>query len=88
MSAVLTWKSVFSLFPAIAACIATYSFWQANVRRARVLAITNNVLMFTYDITMEKISYMGIVSETLAFFAVIVAMIRHRKNKPQPCGEK
>ena len=80
-SAVLTWKSIFSLLPAITACIATYSFWQKNVKKARVLALTNNCLMFTYDVTMENISYMGLVGETLAFCSVIIAMIRHRKRK-------
>ena len=80
-SAVLTWKSIFSILPAITACIATYSFWQKNIKKARVLALTNNCLMFTYDLTMENISYMGLVSETLAFFAVIIAMIRHRRRE-------
>lgn len=82
-SAVLTWKSIFSLLPAITACIATYSFWQKNIRKARVLALTNNALMFTYDLTMENISYMGLISETLAFCSVIIAMIRHRSQKQQ-----
>lgn len=76
-SAALTWKSIFSFLPAITACIATYSFWQRNIKKARVLALINNGLMFTYDITMENISYMGLVSETLAFCSVIIAMIRH-----------
>ncbi len=80
-SAVLTWKNIFSLLPAVTACIATYSFWQKNIKKARVLALTNNALMFTYDITMENISYMGLISESLAFCSVIIAIIRHRKSK-------
>lgn len=82
-SAILTWKNIFSLLPAITACVATYSFWQKNIRKARVLALTNNVFMFTYDLTMENISYMGLVSETLAFCSVVIAMIRHREKKQQ-----
>lgn len=82
-SAVLTWKNVFSLLPAITACIATYSFWQKNIKKARVLALVNNGFMFTYDLTMENISYMGLVSETLAFCSVIIAIIRH-KNRKEP----
>lgn len=80
-SAALTWKNLFSILPALAACIATYLFWQKNIRLARVLALSNNVIMFTYDITMENISYMGLVGETLAFCSVVIAMIRHRKKK-------
>lgn len=84
-SAVITWNNIFSLFPAVTACIATYSFWQKNIRKARILALVNNSLMFTYDLTMENISYMGLASETLAFCAVVIAMIRHRKSKEIPC---
>ena len=80
-SAALTWKNIFSILPALTACIATYSFWQKNIKKARVLALFNNGLMFTYDLTMEKISYMGLMSETLAFFAVVTAMIRHRNKQ-------
>ena len=82
-SAVITWNNIFSLLPAITACIATYSFWQKNIKKARVLALTNNALMFTYDITMENISYMGLVSETLAFCSVLIAIIRHIGKKPK-----
>ena len=80
-SAVITWNDIFSLLPAITACIATYSFWQKNIKKARVLALTNNALMFTYDLTMENISYMGLVSETLAFGSVLIAIIRHAGKK-------
>lgn len=80
-SAMLTWKSPLSLLPAITACIATYSFWQKNIKKARVLALTNNALMFTYDVTMENISYMGLVGETLAFCSVVIAIIRHKKTE-------
>ena len=80
-SAVLTWKSPLSLLPAITACIATYSFWQKNIKKARVLALTNNALMFTYDVTMENISYMGLVGETLAFCSVVIAIIRHKRTE-------
>ena len=88
-SAVLTWKNVFSLLPAITACIATYSFWQKNIKKARVLALVNNGFMFTYDLTMENISYMGLVSETLAFCSVIIAIIRHKnRNEPETSKAK
>jgi len=46
-----------------------------------VLALVNNGFMFTYDLTMENISYMGLVSETLAFCSVIIAIIRHKNRK-------
>lgn len=82
-SAIVTWKNLFSILPAITACIATYSFWQKNIKRARILALTNNVIMETYDLTMENISYMGLIGETLAFIAVLSAIIRTRRAEKQ-----
>jgi hypothetical protein len=82
-SAVLTWKTMFSILPAITACIATYSFWQKNIKKARILALVNNGLMFTYDLTLENVSYMGLVAEALAFCSVVIAIIRHKKQTSQ-----
>ncbi len=79
VSAAFTWESFYSLLPALTACIATYSFWQNHVGRARGLALTNNVLMFTYDIFVG--SFTGLVGEVLAFASVSIAILRNRKNK-------
>lgn len=81
VSAVLTWKGYYSVFPAIASSLATISFHQKNITVARVIGITNNVLMFAYDIFVG--SYMGLIGETLAFVAVIFAMYKSaRKSNP------
>lgn len=80
VSAILTWKGFYSIFPAVASSLATVSFHQKNITVARIIGITNNILMFTYDIFVG--SYMGLVGETLAFISVILAIFRNaRKSK-------
>ncbi len=80
-SAAFTWQNFYSLLPAITACIGTYTFWQKNLRVARGLALTNNVLMFTYDIFVS--SYTGLIGESLAFLSVLLAIARTRRRHKQ-----
>ncbi|MDY5231873.1 MAG: YgjV family protein [Eubacteriales bacterium] len=80
ISAILTRKGYYSVFPALAASLATVSFHQKSITVARIIGITNNILMFTYDIFVG--SYMGLVGETLAFISVVIAIFRNaRKSK-------
>ena len=82
VSAILTWKNAFSILPAIASSLATISFNQRNVTFARVVGMSNNVMMFTYDIFVK--SYTGLIAETLAFISVVIAILRGIKAKKQP----
>ena len=45
---------------------------------ARVIALVNNVLMFTYDVYV--LSYMGMIGEALVFLSVISALLIQRYN--------
>lgn len=79
-SAILTWKGFYSVFPAAAASLATVSFHQKNITVARIIGITNNILMFVYDIFVS--SYMGLAGESLAFISVVIALCKAaRKSK-------
>ena len=77
ISAILTWQSFYSIIPAIVSSMATFSFWQKDVGRARKIALTNNVLMFIYDVFVG--SYMGMLGESLSFISVLAAIYRNRK---------
>jgi len=77
VSAAVTWKGYYSLLPAVASSLATYSFWQKNVKVARIIGVSNNVMMFTYDIFVNSV--MGLIGETFAFVSVIIALYRNRK---------
>lgn len=79
ISAVFTWKGLYSIIPMCVSTLATFSFWQKDVRYARKIAVTNNVLMFTYDIFTG--SYAGMVAESLSFFSVLLAMYRSHREK-------
>lgn len=77
VGAMFTWKGWYSIIPAMVFVFGTYSFWQKNVNVARKIAVTNNVCMFTYDVFVS--SYMGMISEGLAFISVIMAIISNRR---------
>lgn len=77
-TALLTWQGYFSIIPALVSSMATFSFWQKDVRIARKIAILNNVLMFIYDIFVS--SYAGMVGESLSFVSVWIAIYSNRKQ--------
>lgn len=78
-SAVITWKSFYSILPAAAGAISTYSLWQKNVKVARIIALLINILLFTYNLCVG--SYAGMIGETLGFISVTSALLVHKKNR-------
>ena len=79
ISAIITWKGLYSGIPAVVSVLGTYGFWQKKVNVARILALICNILMFTYDLFIA--SYVGLVGETLAFISVVIAIIKAKQNK-------
>lgn len=77
--AVFTWKGFYSVFPAMASMIGTFSLWQKDIRRTRRLGICINILMFSYDVFVGSV--MGMITESLTFSSTIMAMFRYRKKK-------
>ena len=78
ISAVITWKNVFSLLPSLCSMIAIFSFWQANIKTSRILACVTSVLMIIYDLTC--LSYLGIVNESFLLISSIVGLIRFKTS--------
>ena len=78
-SAVLTWKSIFSVLPAVASVISIISFWKNKPKLSRILAFPISTAMMTYDF--YCLSFMGIVSECFTIFSSVVGIIRYSKNK-------
>ena len=78
-SAVITWKSFYSILPAAAGAISTYSLWQKNVKVARIIALLINILLFTYNLFV--CSYAGMIGEMLGFISVTSALLVHKKNR-------
>lgn len=86
ITAIVTWKGLYSILPAIVSVFGTYGFWQKNIKTARRIAGVCNVLMFTYDLFIR--SYVGMVGESLAFISVILILckqqIRDKENIRKP----
>lgn len=54
LSAVLTWKNIFSLFPAVSSSISTVAFWVKNPRNTKKLAIIAASCTLVYNITLAN----------------------------------
>lgn len=75
---ILTMKELYNLLPTMCSAVATYSFWQNNLKVTRLLALLNAIMMFTYDIFL--LSYVGMLSETITVVSVCIALYRYRKK--------
>ena len=74
-------RSIYSFLPAIVSTLATYSFWQKSAQKARIIGITNNALMLTYDVFV--VSYAGMVCEALTLVSTLSAIIVNIKTKQE-----
>ena len=71
-----------SLLPGIAMSMTTVALWTRDMRRTRLLYLTNSPVWFTYDILAR--SYSCMVIEAIAFVSYVVAVWRFDiKKQPQ-----
>ena len=82
VNTVLTWDGPVSLLPGIAMSMTTVALWTRDMRRTRLLYLTNSPFWFTYDILAR--SYSCMVIEAIAFVSYAVAVwrfdIRHKNT--------
>ena len=82
VNTVLTWAGPMSLLPGIAMSMTTVALWTRDMRRTRLLYLTNSPFWFTYDILAR--SYSCMVIEAIAFVSYAVAVWRFDiKKQPQ-----
>ena len=82
VNTVLTWDGPRSLLPGIAMSMTTIALWTRDMRRTRLLYLTNSPFWFTYDILAR--SYSCMVIEAIAFVSYVVAVWRFDiKKQPQ-----
>lgn len=87
LSAVLTWKSVYSIFPALSSSLSTVAFWVKNPRNTKIIAVFASLCTLVYNITVSRsISvYIGITLSiapalySLFIYPKISAKINSRK---------
>lgn len=80
ISAWLTWKSPFSLLPAISSSISTIAFWMKNPQHTKILAIFASLVTLSYNITVaQSLSvYIGV---TITIFTSIISLITSKRSK-------
>lgn len=75
ISAVLTWKSAWSILPACASVMSVLSFAKADPRASRIMCFPISGCMLTYDISCG--SYTGLANEIFTLISGVIGVIRH-----------
>ena len=77
-ASIFTFNSYFCLFNIIATLIYTYALWQKNTKTYKLLGIIVNGLMIVYDIYIQSI--FGVVLISVAFISSIVGYLKENKT--------
>lgn len=78
IASIFTFNSYFCLFNIIATLIYTYALWQKNTKTYKLLGIIVNGLMIVYDIYIQSI--FGVILISIAFTSSIVGFIKENKK--------
>ena len=54
LSAVFTWKNIFSIFPAVSSSVSTVAFWVKNPRNTKKLALVAATCTLIYNIALAQ----------------------------------
>jgi hypothetical protein len=74
ISSVVTWKSMFSVLPAVASILSVVSFYISKPHTSRVLSLPISACMFTYSSVSG--SYVGMANEVITVASSVLALIR------------
>lgn len=79
VSGILTWQSIFSIIPIIAAIIFTYGLWQDNVKVTKICTALTAGNWTIYNVIVK--AYVGAIQSIAETTSAIIAIIREKKNK-------
>ena len=79
ISAIITWKNIFSVLPCIASAISVVSFWIGNPKLSRKLSYPISACMLTYNIT--SVAVIGVINEIFTVISSIIGTIRLDRKK-------
>ena len=79
ISAIITWKNIFSVLPCIASAISVVSFWIGNPKLSRKLSYPISACMLTYNIT--SVAIIGVINEIFTVISSIIGTIRLDRKK-------
>ena len=74
LSAVITWKNLFSVLPTVASILSVYSFWKGDPKRTKILSLPISACFMTYNIVLG--SYIGIINEIFVLISTIIALMK------------
>ena len=75
----LTWANAFSIFPALASAISTWSFWVNRSERIKLLQIPGSVCSFIYNVVYS--SYSGILTQIITLLSIVIFFVRAAVKK-------
>lgn len=81
LSAVLTWKNVFSIFPALGSSISTVAFWMKNTRHTKALSIFASSSTLTYNVAVAHSASVYVGASITILTSLYSLFIKDRKNK-------
>ena len=74
-SAILTWQSIFSIFPATSSIISTFGFWLKNPKHTKILAIFASTCSLIYNITVAH-SPSVYIAVAFSIISAIISIVR------------
>lgn len=83
ISAIITWKSWFSILPMVASIVSVISFWIGKPKTSRILSFPISACMLSYDLLLSPFAIWGVANEILAVSSSIVGLVRLDKNKKE-----
>lgn len=78
-ASLITWKDIFSIFPAIASVLSTFAFGNKRVRLIQIFAFLSSVCMLIYGI--HYLSIPTVINEILVEGSISVSLIKEFKMK-------
>lgn len=79
---IVTWRSVYSIFPILALTFGTIAYWQTNPKYVRAISVLSRPLWIIYSI--YYLSIPGIIVELLIGTSTIIGIIRLDIKKSTP----
>ena len=83
ISAIITWKSWFSILPMLASIVSVISFWIGKPKTSRLLSFPISGCMLSYDLLLSPIAIWGVANELLAISSSIIGLLRLDKAKKE-----
>lgn len=76
---IITYKNLFSIISLSASILSTYSVWQDNIFKYKIIAIPVSICFLIYALHIK--SLFAIITETILLLSAIIGLIKYYKEK-------